>query len=440
MKKRWLGLVWPLCLSACTSMPPQAVPLCASAAAAEPEPWWRGFDDPALLGLLDEARRCNVRLAQLRLQADRWRLQLDMPDWHPSGGLAVDVSRPLDGGAAQRNHAVDLRVKYELDLWGRVARGKEAEAWLARAGELDWRALRLSTSAEVAIRYWQWSALWREALLAEQAVMLQISLLRLHEQAQAQGALADREVRRTRLALNDAYEWLSTLTRERDWAANRLAELLERDTIDDLPWPVALPERVPELASELAAEGLMRRPDIAAAAARVARLLALYDQARLNPLPRIGLSGRLGAANSMLTELWGGTLAVGAIGLELPFLDWRRLGVAREQARLEWEAETLAYRHTVKQALRETDDALRRHRQAREDLRRTDDSLDLARRSEHDAQLAYATGVSGREPWLQAQIARLQLETARVRQLQARASSLVLLYKALGGVPVDEAG
>src|SRR4029079_14953496 len=104
--------------------------------AADSETWWRGFDDPTLDALVDEALANNrdLVIASARVDEAAAIVQGTPAQGLPQVGYGAQASRqrtseirsaPFVRDNTPRLGAV-LTASWEIDLWGRIARETEA--------------------------------------------------------------------------------------------------------------------------------------------------------------------------------------------------------------------------------------------------------------------------------------------------------------------------
>jgi outer membrane protein TolC len=439
MRVRWC-LLAVLLLTACAATPyTRPAIACPAADAPPPDSWWRGFDDPQLLEVLREARSCNVDLAQSALLARRLRLEVERPDVDIKGSLGASRRlRPGNDGAGDSNVA-QLSVAYELDLWGRLARARDARAWLAAAGEFDRQALELSLDAVVARAYWQRAALVQRLSLEQANLETQRQLLELVGVAVAAGEEAPRALWRQQQAWQQSWQQLSQLRRQAEDAKNILASLLDQppgqSVAPSLSWFSGLPEIEADMSSAL----LARRPDVAAQEARLRQRLAELDLAQLDLMPVFSLTGLLGASSQGLAQIWSRPGVSGLASISFPFLDWKRLQLQRSQAQIDLQRESLGYRQTVHRALREVDQALALRQLLLADQSHLEQALLLAAREEAEAGLRLRQGESDRMALYRAQLGRRELLQRQLVLRLELLSNLADLYQAMGGAPGKKA-
>jgi outer membrane protein TolC len=184
-----------------------------------------------------------------------------------------------------------------------------------------------------------------------------------------------------------------------------------------------------------AAELLRRRPDIAAAEARVAAASARAGVARAGLFPRVELAGTIGlVAGSLgrLTEASAGSWLI-APRLIWNVLDWPRLRRELRAAGALADAVFAEYEQTVLRALEETQTALDAHAAANREL------AAQQRRAQAAADAAGVVFVQYREGLVDS-LARTLADRDAIagaldanRALTAQRLTVVDVYRALGG-------
>jgi multidrug efflux system outer membrane protein len=180
---------------------------------------------------------------------------------------------------------------------------------------------------------------------------------------------------------------------------------------------------------------LRRRPDIQAAERALAAATARIGMATADLFPRLTFNGQAGLAAGDFS----GLSKAGADNYSFgPRLSWAALDLGRVRARLRAagaraEGELAAYERTVLLALEETEDALvefDRTLARREQLRSAAKAAEAAARLANDR---YAGGVAEFLIVLDAQRTLLAIQGQLAQSETRAATSLVAIYKALGG-------
>jgi NodT family efflux transporter outer membrane factor (OMF) lipoprotein len=330
-------------------------------------------------------------------------------------------------------------ASWELDLWGKARRLREASRAEAQEAVLTRDAARISLSAEVARTYIRLRG--AEARLAILHDNRQTILTGQHiaQRRLERGAATrfDAATAGTQLAAIDARLPLA----EREAAENRnaLALLagLEPHGLDAmLARTNAMGEdTAPGLPAGLPSDLARQRPDIQAAEAALHAATARIGVARADFYPSVSLSGSLGLQSLALSDLplWNARQFVVGPVLSLPIFQGGRLAGRLELAKAEQQVAALRYRATVLRAWHEIDDALETWRTADARLAATRAGVEQSRIAAHVSERRYGAGATGYVAVLVAQQARLDREAEWIEARTERAVALTALYKALGG-------
>ena len=127
--------------------------------------WWSRFDDPAVAQLVALAEGDSPTLTQAWAAIERARatLKSTKAGLLPSASAGASATRSHQGDTAvdaansvssSRNAAAD--ASWELDLFGKVRRGRQAAEARVDARVDDWHDARVSLAAEVADTYVQY--------------------------------------------------------------------------------------------------------------------------------------------------------------------------------------------------------------------------------------------------------------------------------------------
>src|SRR4051812_42450269 len=171
MNKQWLMSVVPILLSACVlgdrGVPPEAEVIPPStwrtavdATASIETQWWRRYEDPVLVTLIDRAMTNNVdvAIAAARVREAQARQRQARSELFPSidAVIAGTRARSVNAfGAAGTSSSVQpqLQASWQIDFFGRVRElaGAAREQYLASQAAHD--AALLSVAAAVATSY-----------------------------------------------------------------------------------------------------------------------------------------------------------------------------------------------------------------------------------------------------------------------------------------------
>jgi len=434
---------------------PDAAP---PAAQAEPGgPFWQAFGDPVLAALVDDALAANhdLRVALARYDRAQALLREARLDHVPTVTAGAEAASRRDSAAqrpgasrAERDgeaYAAGLSAAWELDLFGRIRRGVEAGRADARAGLADLQAAQVAIAGEVAQAYLALRGAQERLRVARRNADNQRDTVDLVRARFDAGRDSEFDTARAGAQLEATRARIPALEAEVAVAIHRLGVLTGR-TPDALAARLEAPAPLPTLphAVDPGTPGalLRRRPDVAAAEARLHAATARIGVATADLFPRFTLGGLLGSQAldaGALFERDSETRLV-ALGVDWSFLDMGRVRARIAAAGADADAALARYEQAVLLALEDTENALVRLDRARvEDEHLERAARDSARAAEL-ARVRFDAGAIGLLEVLDAERTRLQAEDAFAAARTRSASAAVALYRALaGGWPPSEA-
>ena len=399
--------------------------------------WWKQFRDPYLDQLVERALGANF---DLKILAARIRVAGAEIDEARAGALPT-----LDAGAGAsfekstgqkftKQFNLGTQVNWEVDVWGKVAKGVEAQTAEFKATEADWRAGYLSLVSDVSTTYFQIMQFDEQIAQQQKTLEKNKDILAAYDAMMQQGLVPQTRVMQQRAEINRMSKDLIELQRLRALAANPLATLLGTPAGDLQVAPGSLQQRVqlPTVPEGLPSELLKRRPDVVAAEYRVLVAYDLVGQAKLAQLPSISLTGRGGtssfALGSLLKSFTFGLLP----SINFPIFDPSvKARLKTSEARTEVAEQQ--YRRVVMGAFEEVENALVNldaHRRQRVELQAQAEQLATVA-TQVEAQLK--EGMVSQLEVFEAQRSLLAAQLALLANHQQILSDTVTLYKALGG-------
>ena len=402
---------------------------------------WKEFNDPHLDNWLRQVMASNndvaiavLRVYRARLDAERVGITND-PGLKVS--LGVDGKNQLNNSSGwAKSSSASLSTSYELDLWGKIARQRDAAEWASHASEEDFRSARLALLSEASDNYWRISFVNQQIAVLQQSIAYAKETLRLAGVRYRAGDASSLDVVDAQQSLLAQENRLTGLQRERLQELNQQAVLLGAAPGNPVVEPTTLPKgSLPKVNADIPASVLMHRPDISAKEWRVREALATVDIKRTEYYPAFSLTGALGTrSTSLLTFLHNPVGSVGA-NLTLPFLEWRQRGVEVNIARNDYEQRVLEFKQLLYKAMSSIEDELSLRNQLLAQETRLREGLELARKSERLNEVRYRRGAARISFWLDAQEKRrqaeLRLDENRFNQLQ----NLAKIYLEFGGSP-----
>ncbi len=412
--------------------------------------FWERFGDSTLTALVERALQANADLRVALAHYDRANalLRASRFDQFPvvrasATGTHARLSADEAPGAPradrdEHSYVADARLSWELDLFGRVRQGVNAQRADTAAAAADLQALQVLIVADVSRSYFQLRGLQQRLRVARENVDSQIETLRLVDAGFRAGRGTEFDTSRARAQLATTRSRVPTLEAELATTWHRLAVLTgqapeaNQDVLASQQALPALPRPVdPGTPGEL----LARRPDVAAAQSRLAAATARVGVARADLFPRFTLGGLIGSQASGPAGWFqrDGEHRLVALGIDWSFLDFGRVRAHLAAAHADADAEVARYEQVLLRALQETEDALVQLDRARlEDAELAAAAADSAKAAQL-ARVRYEAGASDLFEVLDAERVNLQAQDAAVQARTRGFEHAVDLYGALAG-------
>lgn len=406
--------------------------------------WWGQFEDPALDAFLAAAQRESGSVAQAAARIEQARagaIAAQAAGLPTLGATASSTRGTINSGTtvlpANQSRAT-LEAGWEIDLFGRVRREREAAVARLDARTADWHEARVSVAAEVAAQYLQYRYCEAQVAITQADAASRAETATISGRAAAAGFQAPAAASLARASAAEAAGRLTAQRAECELAVKALVGLTGLDepvvrarldvSAGRLPAPRGFEVRA------VPAGLLSQRPDLAALERELAAASADIGAAEGDRYPRLSLLGSVGPLRLDSGSL-GATLSTWSIGpsLTLPLFDAGRRTANVESTRAAYVAAEAAYRSRARQAVREVEEALVRLQSA------ADRAIDARTASEGYREALAAAQVR----WRSGLGSLLELEESRRLALSAdstlaavqrdRVAAWVSLYRALGG-------
>jgi NodT family efflux transporter outer membrane factor (OMF) lipoprotein len=342
--------------------------------------WWKGFDDPELVIIVDRVMAQNLDLAAstARVEQARTAAAHAQADRMPSGSFDGSIARqhqstrsPLGKIASafpgyDRDQTIQdagAGASWELDLAGGLRRGAEAADAEYQAAEATHVGVRISLAAEAADAYFRVRGAQERITIAEEQIRNESGLVDLVHLRTEHGVGTVRESAQSEALLLQAKATIPPLRIERETQLNRLDVLMGAAPgtyaaeiggagksyvvpgVDGAGGPAAL---------------LRRRPDVIAAERELAASNARIGVAVSEYYPSLSLSALLGFSTLGSGHFLTGAAfqPQGALGLHWRLFDFGRVDAEVQQAK-GVNAEALAkYRASMLRATEDVENAI----------------------------------------------------------------------------------
>jgi multidrug efflux system outer membrane protein len=403
--------------------------------------WWKQFEDPMLVSLVERAMKSNLNLktAQSRIRQARAGL------WFSEGGLwpSVDAAasqsrRRASTGVKTELYSAGLDAAWELDIFGGQRRDIEASVALVQSAVEDLRNVWVTLTAEIALNYISLRGFQQEIVILEQNLATQQKTADLTRKRFTGGFVGALDVANAEAQVANTSAQLPLLELSVQQTIHSLSILLgtepsalttELNTIADIP---SAPARI---AAGIPSDLLRRRPDIRSAEAQIHAATALIGVAEADLFPKFAMTGSLGFQSQKADALFNWNKRIWSVG---PTAGWNIFDAGRTRANIEaqkavQEQTLLIYQQTVLTALQETEDALIALTKEKEHRDALQKSVEANRKAVKLAMQLYTEGEADFLNVLTAQRALFSSEDALVNSSRTVSTNLVALYKALGG-------
>ena len=418
--------------------------------------WWLTFNDPVLNQLVNTAYEQNLNLQVAGLRILEARAQLGY-----ARGLQYPQSQSVQASYSRATSSMNsppfsnlppnipisnstsfwstgFNIAWEADVWGRFRRGIEAADANLAANMLNYDAVLVSLTGDVALTYTTIRTLEQQLTYTRQNVNLQRRALDLAQARFDLGAASELDVQQSTGQLKGTESLVPFLSLNIRLARNVLGLLLglRPDEVDAiLGGSAALPAAPTHAAVGIPADLIRRRPDVRAAEMTAAAQSAAIGIATADLYPSFVLAGSIGLSGETFSDQFQSGSGTGIV---TPLIDWKifNYGRIRNNIRVQdarFEQLLARYENVVLNALREVEDGLVGFLRSQEEVTFLVDAVAASQRSVEISLDQYDAGAVDYQRVLNSQATLLQQQDS-LAQAQGRVvSSLVSAYRALGG-------
>ncbi len=410
--------------------------------------WWTTWNDKVLNQLENSASQTNQDLlaADARIEQARAAARAAHATLFPSLGIGASHSvnqasshkpfLPPGLNTNYQDNVLALDASWEPDVWGQLSNTALAADQRTQAAIDDKAALMLSLQAEVASDYFLLRATDTDIDELQQLVSNRLEYLQLTQQMLSTGIATITDIDQATAAYDNAKSNLANRMLARDQLQHALALLCGEPAthfqvaVSNTGLPAPL---IPSL--QLPSRLLMRRPDIASAAAAMQAANAQIGVARAAFFPAINLNAVAGYEStayrnwlSAPTQLWSFGPSVA-----MTLFDAGRLNALDDQAHAAWRESVANWRGSILNAWKEVEDNLSAVHRLNTEQQANDDARERLDEQLTHANMALQTGILAQPDWLNTQSQQITAHiTAEDTEVQALIASITLI-KSLGG-------
>lgn len=413
--------------------------------------WDMVFTDPELQALIRKAlvQNFDVRVAAARILQARSQLTITRAGSSPMVDGVADAPYTTTSGSERPptestfEPRIGFSLAWEIDFWGKVRRASEASQAELLASEDARYAVIATLVAQVGQAYLSLRALDLTLETSRRTAASRAQSLDLVKARLEGGVAGILEVRQAETLLYTATKSIPEVQRQIEQTENFINVLLGQDP-GPIPRGRSLERQLaaPELPSGLPTELLTRRPDIRQAEQRLVSANAQIGVAMAQLYPQVTLSGFAGGGSATLDGTTIGPYGIFSLlpAITLPIFDAGRLQANVEYNEARAQEAALLYQQTLRQALREVSDALVDIRKRREFRQQQELLVAALADASQVAKLRYEGGVSSYLEVLDTERQYFEAEIGLVTAKRDEATSVIQLYRSLGGGWQKDAG
>ena len=445
----------------------------AEAAAADSEAiasWWLSFQDPTLTGLIERGAKQNLSLEAAGLRIVQARAALGISDsllfpQQTQVNSSLSYLYQNDNGFNSAN--IGLDVGWELDVWGKYARGIQSSEATLYASIASYRDVLVTVSAEIARNYINYRTAQERMHLSRRNVAIQQRVVDMTQVQFDSGNVSELDVQQARTQLYATESALPALDTARLQALNAIAVLLgarpeeieplleveepgEKSVLDHSISTISRDEvmtaeyaddsvipQAPAPATRINTHLILRRPDLQVAELRARAQSARIGFTEADLYPQFFLFGSVGMSQTVRSgdSFDAGDAVTAAIG---PGLTWNIFQYDRIKNRVRIEdalfQESLtAYNQTVLSAIQEVTNAIQAYENG---IRKSDYDFQAVKASIRAFNISanqYNNGLVSYQRLLSTVEKMTLREDVYAQTRGSIANQVVSLYKALGG-------
>ena len=415
-----------------------------------PGRWWEKFRSTNLNRLVEDgityntdlqAAEAAVRAAQANALAQRGALfpvvSTGFDGIRQRVALGSTGTDAVNGAGIYNLYTPQVTVGFTPDVFGGIRRSIESAQAVAELEAFQREGVYLTLSSNIALAAIQEGSLRGQIAATQRLIDLQNQSLNILKLQNERGQIAMPDVVAQETAVAQARLLLPSLEKQLAQQRNLLAYLTGR-TPSDATFPVfrlssfRLPSPLPR---SFPADLIRQRPDVRAAEANLRAANAQIGVAMANRLPQFTLTANAGSTALTVGKLFAPETIIASVAGSAvqTIFDAGTLEQKQVVAEAQTDQALALYRSAVLAAFRNVADVLRALESDNRALNAAiaaetsaNRSIELARTQIERGQVAISVVIVAQQSYLQASLARVQAEAARL-------SNIVALYQALGG-------
>jgi len=391
------------------------------------------------------ANNRDFRIAALNIEKMRAQYQIQRAALFPTinaTGMGTEQRLPASVSGTgnvyiSRQWSANLGFSsYELDLFGRIRSLKDRALEQYFATEQARRSAQISLVAEVANTYLTFASDREHLKLSQNTLDTQLATYNMIQRRHAAGLSSELDLRQAQTRVDAARVDIAKYIRQVAQDENGLTLLVGSPIPTELlPGELDPIAALKDISVGLPSEVLQRRPDILQAENQLKAANANIGAARAAFFPRISLSTTIGTTSDQLSGLFkpGSAAWTFAPQIVLPIFDAGTNIANLKAAKADRDIYLAQYEKAIQTAFKEVADALAQKGTVGDQLAAQQSLVDATARSYFLSDARYKHGIDSYLTLLDAQRSLYSAQQDLITVRLARFSSMVTLYKVLGG-------
>jgi len=404
--------------------------------------WSTLYQDTVLQNLIDKALDHNkdLLIAAARIKEMAANKRISFANLFPEiGGEVAGQREYLNYGGDSKSFDPEVRanvnIGWELDIWGKLRWANEAGIAAYLQTVEAQRAMHLTIVAQVAQTYFELKALDRELEIVKQTLEARREGVRFAKLRFEGGLTSEIPYRQSLVELARTETMIPNLENEMKLKENDLFVLVGEFPVGTIPRgeDISHQQIPPSLPVDLPSSLLKRRPDMIQAEQKLIEANAQVGVAHTEMFPSLRLTGRLGLENEELTDfIKSPTWFISGV-LTGPIFNMGKNKAKHNAAKAAYEQEVYSYEKSVLMAFKEVNNSIDTFNKMKEVYRSQEALYNSAKSYQDLAKLQYVNGIVSYIDVLDAQRQLFDAEIALNNAILNELTSVVSLYKALGG-------
>ncbi len=417
--------------------------------AADYSRWWQTFDDKLLDSLITigEANNYDLAAAAKRIDIARTQLRVARGGYSPVIGVSAGYTRDRQSGRIEGSTGEASTLSYfnagatmswEIDVFGKIRAQVNHAGKAVKVSAAEYAGAMVALEAEIASTYITLMVQKQQLEVAREHTENQAHILKITEVRHNTGLASKLDVAQAQTLYYSTIASIPLLEASIEKSYNALGVLtgLGREGLPSSIYSTsALPDHYQLAPLSAPVEILHHRPDIVEAERNIELAAAELGIARSAYLPSLSLQASIGTEAHNFGDLFKGPSFSYTIA---PTLSWTVFdGLQRRNnalaARQSMEAQIDSYNTPVLSAIEEVRNAIAQYKSSLQYIERITQVVDSSREEVRLSVDQYKEGLTMFSNVVDAQLNYLTYQNSLVAARGDAISSLISLYKALGG-------